>query len=178
VADGRVPLLVQANRSAEIRGLLAGTTEYDRLRLVLEGGAEALTFASTLAERRVPVLVSPVPRGRMGVDEREPASLSLAGDLARAGVSVLLGTGGTDPAASRDLPLLAALAIGNGLDRVKALEALTIGAARAFDASDRLGTIEAGKDAEILVLDGEPLTSTATVRYVVSGGRVVVQPGS
>jgi imidazolonepropionase-like amidohydrolase len=95
-----------------------------------------------------------------------------------AGVSVLLGTGGTDPAASRDLPLLAALAIGNGLDRVKALEALTIGAARAFDASDRLGTIEAGKDAEILVLDGEPLTSTATVRYVVSGGRVVVQPGS
>ena len=58
-------------------------------------------------------------------------ALSLAGDLARAGVAVLLGTGGVNPAASRDLPLLAGLAIGNGLDKEKAFEALTLGAARA-----------------------------------------------
>jgi imidazolonepropionase-like amidohydrolase len=177
VAEGSVPLFVQTNRAAEIRGLLAGTADYDRLRMVLAGGAEALALARDLADRRVPVLVSPVPRGRLGTDEHEEAALSLAGDLARAGVRVLLGTGGTNPAASRDLPLLAALAIGNGLDRDKAFEALTLGAARAFDASDRIGSLEVGKDAEILVLDGEPLTSAAQIRYVVSGGRVVVEPG-
>jgi imidazolonepropionase-like amidohydrolase len=178
VADGGLPLLVLANRSAEIRGLLAGTAEFDRLRLVLAGGAEALSCSHALAERRIPVLLSPAPRGRWGVDDREETSLSLAGDLARAGVPVLIGTGGSNPAASRDLPLLAALAIGNGLDRAKAFEALTLGAARAFDASDRLGTLEPGKDAEILVLDGDPLTPAATVRYVVTAGRVLVEPAN
>jgi imidazolonepropionase-like amidohydrolase len=88
---------------------------------------------------------------------------------------VLLGSGGTNPGSSRDLPLLAELAVGNGLDRGKAFEALTLGAARAFDAADRLGSLERGKDAEVLVLDGEPL-STARVRYVVTSGRLLVEP--
>lgn len=178
VADGGMPFFVQANRSSEIRGLLAGTAEHDRLRLVLAGGAEALTCSRTLADRRIPVLLSLVPRGRSGSNDDEEVSLSIAGDLARAGVPILLGTGGSNPAASRDLPLLAALAIGNGLDRSKAFESLTLGAARAFDASDRLGSLEEGKAAEILVLDGEPLTSAANILYVVTGGRLVVEPGN
>jgi len=178
VADGDIPFFVQANRSSEIRGLLAGTAEFGRLRLVLAGGGEAMTCSSTLAERRIPVLLSLVPRGRWEANEDEEASPSAAGDLARAGVPILLGTGGTNPAASRDLPILAALAIGNGLDRSKAFEALTLGAARAFDASDRLGSLEEGKAAEILVLDGEPLTSSAKIRYVVTAGRLVVEPGN
>lgn len=178
VANGSIPFLVQADRSAEIRGLLAGTAEHDRLRLVLAGGAEALKSSRILSERRVPVLLSLVPRGRDGSNDIEETSLSLAGDLARAGVQILLGTGGSDPAASRDLPLLTALAIGNGLDRAKAFESLTLGAARAFDASGQLGSLEEGKAAEILVLDGVPLTSSATVRYVITGGRLVVEPGS
>jgi imidazolonepropionase-like amidohydrolase len=178
VANGNIPFLVQADRSAEIRGLLAGTAEHDRLRLVLAGGAEALKSSRVLSERRVPVLLSLVPRGRDGTNDVEEVSLSLPGDLARAGVSILLGTGGFDPAASRDLPLLAALAIGNGLDRSKAFESLTLGAARAFDASSQIGSLEEGKAAEILVLDGEPLTAAAGVRYVVTGGRLVVEPDS
>ncbi|MFN0006522.1 MAG: amidohydrolase family protein [Planctomycetota bacterium] len=178
VANGGIPLLVQADRSAEIRGLLAGTAEHDRLRLVLAGGAGALRSSRILSERRVPVLLSLVPRGQDGTNDLGESSLSLAGDLARSGVQILLGTGGSNPAASRDLPLLTALAIGNGLDRSKAFESLTLGAARAFDASGLLGTLEEGKEAEILVLDGEPLTAAASVRYVVTGGRLVVEPGS
>ena len=89
---------------------------------------------------------------------------------------MLLGTGGANAGASRDLPLLAELAIGNGLDREKALEALTLGAAGALDAADRLGSVERGKDAELLVLDGDPLVGTTNVRYVISNGRVVVTP--
>lgn len=176
VADGGVPLLVQANRSAEIRGLLSGTSGFDRLRLILAGGAEALSCARDLSERRITVLLAPVPRGRIASEDSEETGLSLAGDLARAGVQVLLGTGGTNPGSSRDLPLLAQLAIGNGLDRDKAFDALTLGAASAFDAGNRLGSLEPGKDAEILVLDGDPLTSTAQVLYVVSSGRLVLEP--
>ncbi len=176
VADGSMPLLVQANRSAEIRGLLKGTSGFDRLRLILASGADALTCVQGLTERGVAVLIAPVPRGRVATEDSSEASLSLAGDLARAGVQILLGSGGMNPGSSRDLPLLAQLAIGNGLDREKAFDALTLGAAAAFDVANRLGSLEPGKDAEILVLDGAPLTSTAQVRYVVSSGRLVLEP--
>jgi imidazolonepropionase-like amidohydrolase len=176
VANGEMPLIVQANRSAEIRGILRGTVSQDRLRLIVAGGTEAMTAAKQLAERRIPVLVWPALRGKNAPDEYEGSDLALAGRLAREGVTVLLGTGGANAGASRDLPLLAELAIGNGLDREKAFEALTLGAASALDAADRLGSVERGKDAELLVLDGDPLVGTTNVRYVISNGRVVVTP--
>jgi imidazolonepropionase-like amidohydrolase len=176
VVEGQIPLIVLANRAAEIRGLLLGTRELDRLRLILAGGAEALTCAPELAERRIPVIVWPVPLGRARPDEYQDMDLALAARLSEAGVDVLLGSGGMDPRASRDLPLLAELAIGNGLERDAALSAVTLGAARALDAADRIGSVEVGKDADLLVLDGEPLFSSSRVRYVIAGGRLVVSP--
>lgn len=176
VADGGLPLIVHANRVAEIRALLSGSESMGRLRWILAGGAEATFFSRQLAERRIPVLVMPVPMGRSRPDEYESHDLSLAARLKKDGVQVLLGSGGLDPAATRDLPLLAGLAIGAGLDRQAAFDALTLGAARALDVGDRIGSLEAGKDADVLVLDGEPLVSTTRVRFVVAGGRVVVTP--
>ncbi len=174
--DGRLPLFVGVERAAEIRSLLAGTESLGRVRLVLAGGSEAGFQAAELAERRIPVMVWPTPLGRSRPDELEAHDLSLAGRLASQGVKVLLGSGGRDPAATRDLPLLAGLAIAHGLSRDDALEALTIGAARALDVADRIGTVEAGKDADLLVLDGPPLESTSTVRFTICSGRVVVTP--
>ncbi|MBL8863695.1 MAG: amidohydrolase family protein [Planctomycetes bacterium] len=174
--DGRLPLLIAAEREAEIRALLAGTASHGRLRLVLAGGSEAVHHATELAERRIPVLVWPAPLGRGRPDELEAHDLSLAGRLSGAGVRVLLGSGGRDPSATRDLPLLAGLAVAHGLPSAKAFEALTLGAARALDVADRLGTVEAGKDADLLILDGPPLASTTNVRFTISSGRVVVTP--
>lgn len=176
VADGELPFFVQVHRAAELRGLIEGTRGYDRLRLVIVGGSEARSAASELAQRAIPVLVWPAPRGRGAPDEYEGGDLSLAGDLARAGVTVLLGTGSSDPAATRDLPLLAQLAIGHGLEREKAFEALTIGAARLLDVSDRLGSVERGKDADLLLLDGDPLDAATRVQRVISAGRIVLNP--
>lgn len=175
-ANGEIPLIVHANRVSEIRALLSGSESLGRLRLVLAGGAEAGYFATQLAERRIPVIVAPVPLGKNRPDELEDSDLSLAARLAHEGVKVLLGSGGTEPAATRDLPLLADLAIGAGLDRETAFEALTANAANVLDAGDRIGSLDAGKDADILVLDGEPLVSTTHVQFVVAGGHVVVTP--
>jgi hypothetical protein len=173
VANGELPLVVHAHRAGEIRALLSGTARFERLRLILAGGTEAVSCASDLVARRIPVLVWPELEDRGQLDELEGGDLSLAGRLSNAGVTVLLGTGGSDASASRDLPLLAELAVGNGLEREKAFEALTLGAARYLDVADRLGSIERGKDAELLVLEGEPLSGTARVRHVISGGRLV-----
>lgn len=176
VVNGELPLVVQAHRAAEIRGLLDGTRRFERLRLILAGGADAAPFAEALAERRIPVLVWPAPLGEGAPDGLERQDLALAARLSEAGVPVLLGSGGASSGASRDLPLLASLAIGHGLDREKAFEALTVGAARAFDINDRVGSVERGKDADLLLLDGEPLEATTRVMYVVTGGRVVITP--
>ena len=179
IANGEIPLVVQVHRSAEIRALLEGTERFDRLRMIIAGGTEAVHSAEALADRKIPVMVLPALLGQSGwggYDEWSQHDLTLAAQLSAKGVSVLLGSGGNDPRATRDLPLMASLAVGHGLDREKALEALTLGAAQAMDVADRVGSVELGKDAELIVLDGEPLVSTTRVQYVVSNGDVVVSP--
>jgi hypothetical protein len=176
VASGEIPLVVEAHRASEIRGLLDALDDYKRVRLVIAGGTEALNQAERLAERHVTVIVWPAPLGASKNDEYEGHDLSLAGELAEAGVKVLIGSGGRLPAATRDLPLLAAGCVGHGLDRDAAFGALTIDAARALDVADRLGSVELGKDGELIVLTGDPLAAATRVQYVISAGRVVVTP--
>jgi imidazolonepropionase-like amidohydrolase len=176
VGNGELALVVEAHRSSELRALLEATKRFDRLRLIIAGGTDALSVADELKQRHIPVLVWPAPHGAQVPDEFENNDLALAGRLEAAGVEVLLGSGGRSAEASRDLPLLAALAVGHGLPREQALEALTLGAARTFAVADRIGSLERGKEADVLVLDGEPLETTTRVQYVVSRGEVVVTP--
>ncbi len=173
VADGEVPLVVQSHRYEELRSLLEKTESYDRLRVLVAGGTEALLHADELQARGVPVIVWPNPMGPARGDEYDGHELSLAASLDEAGVEVLIGSGGSDT--SRELRFLAALAVSHGLDPDAALNAITLGAANAFDVGDRIGSVERGKDADLLVLDGDPLDTTARIRFVVSQGRVVVE---
>jgi len=176
VAMGEIPLVVEVHRAGEIRNLLAGIEKLGRVRLIIAGGTEALSAADDLAKRHIPVIVWPSLRGTSAKDEFSGHDLSQAAELAEAGVTVLLGSGGRDATATRDLPLLASVAIGHGLDREAAFNALTLGAARAFDVSDRVGSVEVGKDADLLVLDGLPLETNTRVQYVFCGGRLVITP--
>ena len=175
VASGELPLVVTIHRAAEMRELLKGTAKFKRLRLVIAGGTEAEAVADQLAARSIPVIVRPAPLGANRPDEYSGHDLALAGRLADAGVRVLLGSSG---GGSADLPLLATLAIGHGLDRDKALAALTTEVARTFDLAGELGSLRPGRRADLLVLDGEPLLPTTTVRYVLSAGRVLISPDS
>ncbi|MEW6071083.1 MAG: amidohydrolase family protein [Planctomycetota bacterium] len=172
-AEGEIPLVVEVHRAEEIRALLAKTAAFDRLRLVIAGGTEAAAHAAELAKRRIPVIVWPAPGLGERPDEYDGHDLALAGELGRAGVQVLIGSGGGPHA--RDLRNLAALAAGHGLDPAAALAAITTNAARVFDVPDRLGSVERGKDAELLVLDGDPLDTTSRIRFVISHGEVVVE---
>ena len=174
VANGEVPLVVECHRVAELRALLEGTRPFGRLRLIIAGGSEALEFADELAERRIPVIVFPKLDRTPLPGHVDDVGLALAGRLAEEEVPVLLGSGGTK--ASRDLPLLAEVAIGNGLDREEAFAALTSRAARVLDVADQLGTVERGRRADLLVLTGDPLVFNTSITHVLIDGQVVVAP--
>ena len=172
VVNGEIPLVVTANRALEIRELLRLTRDFKRMRMVMAGGASALTAADQIAARGIPVIVVPTPTNVAGpVTELNPG-LALAAELHERGVEVLIGSGARSSLASRDLALLAALAVGHGLDRDAALHAITHGPARAFDVADQIGSVARGKRAELIVLSGDPLASSTRVLATVSGGGV------
>ena len=172
VAEGELPLVVEAHRVPELRGLLEKSENFKRLRLIVAGATESAHLAEELAERDIPVLLWPTPEAG-GKSEYMEHDLALAGELDRAGVEVLLGSGGGPDA--RDLRLLAALAIGHGLDADAALHAITLGPARAFDVADQVGSLERGKNGDVLVFDGDPLDTTSHLRFVVTAGRVAFE---
>jgi imidazolonepropionase-like amidohydrolase len=128
VASGELPLVIEAHRAVELRNLLDGTQKFERLRLIIAGGTDAMSVVDDLKKRHIPVIVWPAPMGEARADEYADHDLGLGAQLEEAGVEVLIGSGAA-PGATRDLPLLAALAVGHGLDRESALEALTMRAA-------------------------------------------------
>ena len=168
VAHGELPLVVEIHGEPELRALLAATEGFGRLRLVLSGATDAAPFADELASRGIAVLLQPLAPGTRGAGEWAGFDNGLFGTLAEAGVQVLIGTGGDR---AHQLPMMARLAIAGGLDREAAFEAVTLGAARAFDLADRFGSVEAGKVAELLLLDGAPLEGTPT--HAVVAGHVL-----
>lgn len=176
VADGEIPLFIEARRAAEIRELLRGFSEQPRVRWVLVGGDEAGLFTEQLAAAGVPVILRPDGAGgdaRFADGRWGDRGLDLAARLDEAGVEVLLGGGGRTAIGSRDLPLLAAMAVGHGLAPEAALYALTVGPARLMDVSDRLGAVEVGKQADLVLFSGEPFDATSRVEGVYIAGELV-----
>jgi len=174
-ANGELPVVVEAHSAVQIRALLESARKFKRARLVLAGGAEARRFAKELAELRIPVLLSPQPMGFYVESAISSGGLGLAAELEDAGVEVLLGSGGADGLASRDLPLLASLAVGHGLSPKAALAALTTRPARVFDIADKVGSVEIGREADLVLFDGEPFAAATKVKSVICGGDLVVE---
>ena len=123
--------------------------------LVIDHGTEAHLLADIIAARGIPVIIGPLFTSRSKVELRN-RSLANPGRLARAGVTIAITT---------DHPVVpinflvhqASLAVKDGLDRDTALAALTINPARIAGIDDRLGSIEPGKDADLVLWSGDPL---------------------
>ena len=165
VLKGQIPLAVQANRASDLLAAVRLADEF-RLRLVLVGAAEGWMVADQLAAAKVPVVVKPltdIPSfDSLGATLENPAR------LARAGVTIALAT--FDTQNSRNLRQEAGNAIAYGMDRDAALAAVTLTPARLWGVADRVGSIEAGKDADLVVWSGDPFElSTAAERVFIKG---------
>jgi len=127
-----------------------------KIHLVLMGASEGWMVAEQLARARVPVVVKPLTN-IPGFDSLG-ATLENAARLSRAGVSVTLAS--FDTQNSRLLRQEAGNAIANGMDRDAALMAVTLAPARAWGVADRTGSLDVGKDADIVIWDGDPFELT------------------
>lgn len=167
--DGKLPVVVRADRVSDLEMALRLADEF-HLRLILAGAASAWRIADQLAAKKIPVIVGPVLEepGRMeAIDVR----LDNAARLYRAGVSLALRSDSSDDV--RELPFEIEYAIANGLPDAAALEAVTINPARFFGVDDRLGSVEPGKQADLVVLDGPPFRVKTHVTTELIGGKVV-----
>ena len=144
--------------------------------LVIDHGTEAHLLADLIAGRGTPVIIGPLFTSRSKVELRN-RSLANPGRLANAGVTIAITT---------DHPVVpinflvhqASLAVKDGLDRETALRALTINPARIAGIDDRLGSIEPGKDADLVIWSGDPLdVLSRAVRVFVDGAEIYSYSG-
>jgi hypothetical protein len=159
------PALVDVENAAEIRAVVKLFGEL-KLPLVLLNAEEAFAVADELKAAKVGVVAPP----RM-MRTRDRVSYNQAADLSRRGVSVALQSDAED--AARNLPLMALFGVRQGLGGDAALRALTLDAAKMFKIEDRVGSLEAGKDADILIFSGHPFDADSRLQRVIISGREV-----
>jgi imidazolonepropionase-like amidohydrolase len=169
VVRGELPLVITANRMDDILTALRIGQE-SGIRIIIEGGAHAWRIKDRLAALKVPVLLG--PKNDLGLTvETGGARHENAALLQEAGVKIAFQTGGLQDLGSL-LPTVQA-AVRYGLAPEAALRALTINAAEIFGVDDRLGSLEKGKYADIVIFDNDPILATARVQTVIVKGKVV-----
>lgn len=167
-AKGEKPVVITANKKADILGALKLADDL-KVKPILSGGADAWKVAGELKRRDVPVVLGPVMALPREAGERYDVAYETAAKLHRAGVRFCIRSeGGSN---SRNLPYEAATAVAYGLPAEEALKAVTVYPAAIFGAGDVLGTVEAGKKANLFVSTGDPLQPTTQVLAVFVDGR-------
>lgn len=175
VLDGTLPLFIWATEKSQIEGALDWAAERQLENIVLVTGADAQYLAERLAEEEVPVILA----GVLSLPDRrwEPydSSYVAASRLHDAGVKFCISDSrrGGGAANARNLPFHAAMAAAFGLPRDVALRSVTLSVAEILGVEERLGSIEVGKDATLMLTNGDPLEILSRVQRVWIGGREV-----
>lgn len=162
VVKGELPLVITVNRASDIEAALRLARDF-RLKLIVSGGREAWMVARQLADAEVPVLLDPMANLPDSF-ETLGATLESAARLHKAGVTVAFMTG--DSHDVRNIKQAAGNAVSYGMPWDAALAALTVVPARIWGIADRYGTLEPGKDADVVVWDGDPLETTSYPEHV------------
>ncbi len=174
VLDGKIPVLVAADDILQIRAALKFTEE-EKLRLVLLANGDVWRVAPELAARHIPVILGPTHELPSRRWEPYDEPFTVAKKLHEAGVRFCFSYGASafSAAHARNLPYQAAMAAAYGLPKEEALRGVTQYAAEILGVSDRLGTLEPGKEATFIVTDGDPLEIRTQVKRAFMAGREI-----
>ena len=168
-----IPLLVSAQRSQDIISALRLAKEFN-LRIILDGATESYLVIDEIKAAGVPVIIHPTMYRSGG--EMENLSMETAATLRKAGIPVALQSGFESYVPKTRVVLFeAAGAAANGLTLEEALATITSDAARILGINNRVGSLEIGKDADVVLFDGDPFEYTSHVIGVIINGQIVSQ---
>ncbi|RME47164.1 MAG: hypothetical protein D6795_14450 [Deltaproteobacteria bacterium] len=169
VLSGKIPVVATANRLGDIETALRLADTFG-FRLVLHGATDGYKIAEELAARDIPVIVHPILT--------QPSSMETLGviyenaaRLAAAGVRIALHT--KSPHNVRNLPFEVGRTVAFGLPWEKALEAVTINPATIFGVADEIGSLEPGKYADLVVVDGDIFQPLSRTEHLFIAGREI-----
>ncbi|MGH9971807.1 MAG: amidohydrolase family protein [Pyrinomonadaceae bacterium] len=168
---GERPVIFHADRESEIRGAIRFADEM-KLKALILGGNDAWRVANLLKEKNVPVILTGILDLPTREDDFYDVLYENAAKLQQAGVRFCISSGDSG-ANVRNLPFYAGMAAAFGLPRAEALKAVTLYPAQIMNVSDRLGSIEVGKMANLVVTDGDLLEARTHVRHLFIDGRQV-----
>ena len=171
VIDGKLPLKAHAHQADDLFTAIRIAREFG-VKLTLEHVTEGHLIADELAQEGYMLAVGPT-LGHASKFELKDKSWTTPGVLSKAGCHVSIITD-SPVIPQKYLPICAGLAVKAGMNRFEALKAITINPAEHIGAQDRIGTLEAGKDADIVVCDGDPFEINCENRYVFINGANVL----
>jgi imidazolonepropionase-like amidohydrolase len=167
VVEGREPVVMHANLERDIRAALKFADEF-KLKVILADADDVAKVIPELKRRNIPVILGPIlalpPR------EDDPYDLVFANAKALYDAGVPFAIQSSDQHNARNLPYHAAMAASFGLPKDAALKSITIAPAQIFGVADRVGSLEVGKLANVIVTDGDPLEIVTHVKRLFIGG--------
>jgi imidazolonepropionase-like amidohydrolase len=167
--DRKIPVVVSANGTSQINDAITWAKQ-ENLRLIIRGGDDAIHVADRLRADSIPVILTSTMDAPNRDHEGYDAAYSRAAQLHKAGVKFAI-SGGSGSLYTDRLPYEAGVAVAFGLPEEEAIKAVTINAAEFMGLSDRLGSLEPGKQATLLITTGTPIDTRSDILQAYIQGR-------
>jgi imidazolonepropionase-like amidohydrolase len=169
--EGTLPVIISVEKAKDIE-LAIKFVRDEKIKAIFRGCAQGYKVVDKIKQSGIPVIIDSLYVGPSDPEDGYDAPYRNVVDLAKAGILISFSSGDS-PAQGKDLPYHAAKAVAFGLPHEEAIKALTINPARIFGVSDRLGSVEAGKDADLIIATGDPLDARTEVKQLVINGRAI-----
>jgi len=176
ILSKEIPLQIEAHRVTDILNAIRLADEFG-FTLILDKCTEGYMIADRIARSKASVILGPVTASFIETPRLEYRNHDVrnAAVLSKKGVKLALGVSGRDGASSKFVTLAAAMAVASGMDKDLALRAVTLTPAEILGVADRIGSLDVGKDADVVILNGHPLDSLSRVEMVLIDGRTVFE---
>jgi imidazolonepropionase-like amidohydrolase len=171
VFDQELPVFIHANELTQIQAAISWA-EKEQVRMVLTGGSDAAYLAEQLAEKNIPVILTPIIGSPSRQWEHYGAIYARAAKLHEAGVKFAI-AGDQGAAATYRLTHHAAAAVAYGLPQQEALKSITLYPAQLLGLEKRAGSIDAGKEAHLIICTGNPLEFSTVIEQVYILGKKI-----